>query len=63
MPAPKKNQFAAKAPGTHKTGVGRIVVDLGALKNRCVKAAQARGLKLTAWVKEKLDEASRGEGF
>lgn len=62
MPAPKGNQFAAKAPEERIWRRGRITADLGALKARCQRAAQARKLKLTAWIREKLDQAARDEG-
>ena len=63
MPAPKGNQYGAKPPGQHKTNKGRIIADLGDLKNRCVKAARSRGLKLVDWLKEKLDKGAAEDGY
>ena len=47
------------------TGEGEDVVEVGVgdLKNRCVKAARSRGLKLVDWLKEKLDRAAAEDGY
>lgn len=46
MPAPKKNQYAAKPDSAKVSGVGRIVIDLGPLKKRVVREANQRGCSL-----------------
>lgn len=48
----KGNAYARKSDEERITKQGRIVVDLGDLKFRAVEAAQARGMKLTQWIRE-----------
>lgn len=56
MPAPKGNSYAAKPESEKVSGKGRIACDIGPLKARAVRAASRRGQKLTAWIREAIEE-------
>lgn len=56
MSAPKGNRYAAKPEGAKLSRKGRVTCDLGPLKARAVRAASRRGQKLTAWVREAVEE-------
>lgn len=60
MSAPTGNKFAEKPDSEKIAGKGRVVLDLGPLKARCVKAAGRR--KLIDWAREVLDKACRDAG-
>lgn len=51
MPAPKGNTYASKPAAERVTGKGRVIVDLGDLKE---KAQKAKGPKqsLSEWIRE-----------
>lgn len=51
-----KNRNAAKPDDQKITGKGRIVMDFGKLKTRCVRAANARDMKLVDWLREAAEE-------
>ena len=47
----------AKKPDEEKiAGKGRIVIDLGDLKTKAVRASRARGMKFAPWVREAIEE-------
>lgn len=50
------NRNAAKPEDQKIAGKGRIVADFGELKAQCVRAAQARGMKLVPWLREAAEE-------
>ena len=61
MAAPKDNKFAEKPEAEKMAGKGRLVVDLGDLKSRVVRAAQGR--KVVDWIQEVLADACKRAGF
>lgn len=61
MAAPEGNKFASKPEAEKVAGKGRLVLDLGPLKARVVRAAQGR--KVVDFVREALDAACRKAGF
>lgn len=50
--APLGNRNAIKPDDQKITGKGRVIVDFGPLKVQCVRAANARGMKLADWLRE-----------
>ena len=61
MAAPKRNTFATKPEDEKVAGKGRLVLDLGPLKARVVRAAQGR--KVVDFAREALEAACRKAGF
>ncbi len=60
MGAPKRNRNAAKAPA-ERVSHARIDVAVGELRERCVEAAQRRGVSLSEWVRDCLESACQEE--
>lgn len=50
------NENAKKPEDEKIVGKGRIVIDLGDLKTKAVRASRARGMKFAPWVREAIEE-------